>query len=430
MKVHESARRWWQVGLGAVLGIAAGLTFGAVTPTSYTATSLLFLGPPASADSIGAYNGDLFSQKRASTYAELVGSRDLAVKVIDDLGLAISPEELSAKVTADPVPKTVLVKLSATDSSAKGAADIANTYASDLTQYIGRLETPVGSDRPISDVTVIEKAVPPTSPSSANTLLNIVVGLVGGMVLGLLVKWLLRILDPRVRTSEHVAKATGAPLLGMLPKDAARRNRRLDLAADATSAYAEAVRKLRTNLLYVDVDAPPETMAFISPTSTISTTATATNLAVVLCGMGRQVALVDADLRQLRLASYVGAKSDHGLTSVITGHAAVDDVVVQVPGTGVDVLFGGPRSNTANELLASDSLPKVLAELRNSHDFVFCDTPGLLVASDAAVIGLACDGVVLVAEQGKTKIKDLTEITETLRSLSARVLGVVLTEVR
>ena len=111
MKVQEFVRHWWPVGVGAVLGIAAGLALALSTPTSYTATSTLFLGAPVSADSAGAYSGDLFSQQRASTYSQLANSRDLAVKVIDDLALPMTPDELSAKVTAGQVPKTVLVQV-------------------------------------------------------------------------------------------------------------------------------------------------------------------------------------------------------------------------------------------------------------------------------------------------------------------------------
>ena len=108
----------------------------------------------------------------------------------------------------------------------------------------------------------------------------------------------------------------------------------------------------------------------------------------------------------------------------------VDDALVRVPDTGVSVLLAGPASNTASEVLASDSLAKLLAELRNGYDFVLCDTPGLLTAADAAVVGLACDGVILVASQGKTRIEGLSETAETLRGLGAKVIGAVLTEAR
>ncbi len=430
MKVQKFVRHWWPVGAGAVLGIAGGLALALSTPTPYTATSTLFLGAPVSADSAGAYSGDLFSQQRAATYSQLANSRDLAVKVIDDLALPMTPDELSAKVTAGQVPKTVLVEVSVTDSSAQRAADIANTYATDLTEYIARLETPVGSNRPVADVSVIQTAEVPKSPASKNTLMKILVGMAGGIVLGLFVKWLMGKLDRRVWTSEQVSGSTGAPVLGVLPKDVALRKQRLDLASESSSAYAVAVRKLRTNLLYADVDAPPVTIAFISPTSTVSTTATATNLAVALAGASRHVALIDADMHESRLARYVGEDSDRGLMSVITGNVEIDDAIVRVPDTGVSVLLAGPASNTASEVLASDSLAKLFTELRNGYDFVFCDTPGLLTAADAAVIGLACDGVVLVASQGKTRIEGLSETAETLRGLGAKVIGAVLTEAR
>jgi capsular exopolysaccharide synthesis family protein len=402
----------------------------AVTPKSYTATTTLFLGSPASVDSAGAYSGDLFSQQRATTYSNLVASRDLAVKVIDDLGLSMTPEELSTEVTASQVPKTVLVDLSVTDTSATRAADIANAYASAFVSYVARLETPVGAATPTSVVTVIQNAEAPTSPTAPNMPLNVALGAVVGLVIGLLASWLKGKLDRTVRTPRQLAECTGAPVLGVLPKDAACSGTRMDVAADSTSAYSEAVRKLRTNLLYADVDDPPKTIAFVAPTSAVSSTATATNLAIALDGISRHTALVDADLRQPRMAGYLNLHSDRGLTSVVSGDAVIDDVLVKVPDTGIDVVLSGPTTSLASELLASDVMAKVLAELRDTHDFVFCDTPGLLSATDAAVISRLCDGVIVVARQGTMKIQGLAETVGTLRNLGAKVLGVVLTDTR
>lgn len=432
MKIYGFARRWRPVAVGAVIGIAAGLILTANTPKSYTATTTFFLGSPASADSSGAYSGDLFSQQRAATYSQLAGNRDLALKVIDDLSLTMTPDELTTKVEAAQVPKTVLLEISVNDGSAQRAADIANTYAADFPQYVARLETPEGSNKPVAAVNVIQKAEVPTSPTSPNTMLNGVIGLAVGVFIGLFATWLRRKLDKKIRTAEHVEEATRAPILGVLPRDRARLKERLDLAAHATSAYAESIRKLRTNLLYVGVDAPPKTIAFVSPASTMSTTATATSLAVALDGINRTVALVDADLHESRLGRYIGAASDRALTSTVTGAAALDDVVIRVPDTGIDFLPAGSPSpsQSPGEVLASDAMAKIIAELGNSHDFVFCDTPGLLTANDAAVIALACDGAILIATQGKTRIESLSEAAETLRRLGSRVLGAVLTDVR
>lgn len=430
MKIYKFARRWWLVGAGTVLGISVGLILSAVTPKAFTATTTFFLASPASADSSGAYNGDLFSQQRSATYSQLVGTHDLALKVIDDLGLTMTPDELTSKINAAQVPKTVLLALTVTDSSAQRAANIARTYGDNFPQYVARLETPVGSNEPVSAVTVIQKAEVPTSPTSPNTPLNGAVGLAGGAFLGFFLTWFTRLHDHRIRTTKHVEDATGATVLGVLPRDRARLTTRLDLAADSTSTYAESIRRLRTNLLFVGVDAPPRTIAFVAPASTMSTTATATNLAVALDGISRQVALIDADLHESRLGRYIGVAADLGLASAVSGAAALADVIVRVPDTGVDLLPAGSPPESPGEVLASDAMAKVIAELGNSHDFVFCDTPGLLTATDAAVIGLACDGVILVATQGKTRIEGLSETAETLRRLGTNVLGAVLTDVR
>ncbi|OBB73331.1 polysaccharide biosynthesis tyrosine autokinase [Mycobacterium sp. 852014-52144_SCH5372336] len=430
MHGYEFARRWWPVALCAVLGIAAGLALSAATPKSYTATTTFFLGSPASADSSGAYNGDLFSQQRSATYSQLAGNRDLGLKVIDDLALPITPDELATKVTASQVPKTVLLQLSVTDGSAQRAADIANSYGQNFPKYVARLETPAGSSEPVAAVDVIQEAEAPASPTAPKTALNAVVGLAVGLFLGLFINWLRRIFDRRVRTEEQVENATGTPILGTLPKDRARSKRKLDPDADAKTAYAESIRELRTNLLYVGVDAPPKTIAFVTPSSSMSTTATAANLAVALDGINRYVALIDADLRSPRLTRYLGVSCDLGLTAVIDANTMLDDVLVRVPTTGIDLVPADSTHRSPGDVLASDGLAKLIAELGNSHDFVFCDSPDLETANDATVIALACDGVILTAVQGKTKRDELSAAAQTLRRLGANVLGAVLTDVR
>jgi polysaccharide biosynthesis transport protein len=431
-KVQDFARRWWIVGLGAALGLAIGLTLAAYTPKSYTATVTLFVGSAVSPDSSAAYNLDLFSQQRTLTYSKLTQNRDIAVKVIQDLGLTITPEQLSAKMSATPIPKTVLMKISATDSSAVGASQIANMFTNEFAVYVSKLETPAGSDHPSSVVTVVQTAEPPTAPTSPNIQLFGVIGLVGGLLLGLFVKWLMQILDRRVRTSKQVVESTDAPVLGVLPRDSGRRT-------EQAPAYTEAVRKLRANLLYTDADAPPKTIAFVSPTSTVSTTATATNLAFAFDATGRHVALIDADMGSPRVARYIGGSDSlgarasgrgEGLSSVLAGDVPPDDALVRMPDTGVDILLGGAPSTTAREMLATDALAKLFAELRSSHDFVLCDTPGLLTTADAAEICRACDGVLLVVEQGKAQLDQLSETAQTLRRIGANVIGAVLTDAR
>lgn len=450
MNIRVFARRWWLVVLGAVLGVTAGVVLTVVTPKSYTATATLFVGSPASTDASIAYNLDLFSQQRALTYAKLAQSREIATAVQKDLDISITPEQLAAKVTASPVLKTVLMRISASDGSPKLASDIANSFATEFTRYVTQLETPTGASQPSTAVTVIQQAEVPTSSTSPKILLNVLVGLVVGVVLGLFVKWLLTLTDRKVRSSKDLAEATGESVLGVLPKDVARNKQRLDLASDSTSPYAEALRRLRANLLYADVNNQPKSIAFLSPRSTMSTTATATNLAMVLDGAGRRVGLVDADMREARLSRYVDVTGavdasnisaangrrtpdrnrTHTLLSVLTTGSDLDDSLRRIPGSGVDVLTTDAAPNAAGDVLASDALAKLLAELRSRYDFVFCDAPGVLTANDGTDVGRDCDAVVLVATAGKDRIDDVAKTTETIRRLGINLVGAVLTDAR
>lgn len=183
MQKLKNVSRFWPLLLGAVIGLAAGLAYTLVTPTAYTATSVLFLTSPASTDSIGAYQGDLFSQQRATTYVQLFGSDDLATKVIDDLGLKTTPGALKHEVVATQVPKTVLMTVAVTDTSRQRAADIANSYAMNFNDYVQRLETSRVTGTPTIAISIVNKAEPPKSPSSIGLPIALAIGLAAGLAL-------------------------------------------------------------------------------------------------------------------------------------------------------------------------------------------------------------------------------------------------------
>ncbi|MCU1648144.1 MAG: capsular polysaccharide biosynthesis protein [Nocardia sp.] len=181
--------RWWPSAVGVVLGCLAGVTLLLLSPKAYTATTTLFIGSPVSADSAGAYAGDLFGQQRAVSYSQLFTSDDLAAKVIDDLSLKLNPAELIAQVSAKQLPKTVLLEVSVTDASPQRAADIANAYASNFAAYVSRLETPATSSQSVAKINVVRKATAPAKPSSPNALIDLGGGLAGGAALGGLAQW-------------------------------------------------------------------------------------------------------------------------------------------------------------------------------------------------------------------------------------------------
>ncbi|TSE00417.1 hypothetical protein FOS14_08345 [Skermania sp. ID1734] len=192
MKLAAQTKPAWILIATAILGALGGLVFWLVAPNTYTASTLLFLGSPSSSDSTGAYQGDLFSQQRAATYVQLVTTTDLAAKVIDDLSLKMSPDDLVKEVSAKQLPKTVVVQVSVSDRSATQAAAIADSYATNFSQYVSKLETAPQTDRSNMVVSVVERAHAPSAPSSPQPLIDIGVGVAIGIVSGATLIWLLR----------------------------------------------------------------------------------------------------------------------------------------------------------------------------------------------------------------------------------------------
>jgi non-specific protein-tyrosine kinase len=115
-----------------------------------------------------------------------------------------------------------------------------------------------------------------------------------------------------------------------------------------------------------------------------------------------------------------------GLTSVLVGHAELDDVLQQWNDMSLFVLPSGPIPPNPGELLGSQYMRKILNDLRGRADIVLIDTPPLLPVADAAVLARNCDGAMLIARHGRTQADELHRGVERLRAVDVRLLGSVL----
>ncbi|NKX87510.1 YveK family protein [Nocardia coubleae] len=236
--------RWWPSVAGVVLGCTAAVGMLVSSPTVFTATTTLFIGSPVSADSAGAYAGDLFGQQRAVSYAHLFTSDDLATKVIDDLSLELTPAELIAQVSARQLPKTVLLEVNATDPAAQRAADIANAYAANFAAYVARLETPAVGNQSVAKISVVRTATAPVAPSSPGAPMYLGGGLVLGAMLGGLAQWAL---------SRHARRAAPAT---DVPEPAPRRTEPPREAGTGSHRAAPAVRRTEPRNFHIDAEGP------------------------------------------------------------------------------------------------------------------------------------------------------------------------------
>ena len=422
--IRVARKRWWML-LTAVLlalGLATAITMQA-TP-QYATSVTFFITTPTSGLS-DAYQGGLFSQQRVRSYQSLLTSDRLAALIARNPALGLTPVEVREQITAEAIPETVLLRATVTDSSKERSRQIVDALAAEFKKQVESLETPPG--RRVSSVKVEVAAGPETldDPVSPRPVRNLGIAAVLGLVAGLGAAILRDLLDTTVKTPESLQELAGAPVLGSLPFDAEVKSGPLRATAVGHSARAEALRQLRTNLNYVNVDKPVKTLVVTSAMPGEGKSSTACGLAMLCAENGQRVLIMDADLRRPRVADYLGLEGGVGLTTVLADQAQLDDVLQQY-GENLFVLPSGFLPPNPSELLGSRHMAELLTELRERFDTVVVDCPPLLPVTDAAVVAARADGALLLARAGETTSAQVTTAVKSLRSVDARLLGCVL----
>lgn len=406
------------VALGAV---ASSL----LTTPLYQASTRLFVSTTSGSSVSEMYQGNLFSQQRVSSYAELLTGATLAQRTIDKLGLDMSAIELQANVQASAKPDTVLIDVAVLDKSPVRARDIANTLSDEFVAMVRELETPESGARPDARVVVEQRASIPISPVIPKTKRNIAIGLALGLLVGVGLALTRDLLDNTIKDRETLEQTTGTGVVGSIPTAKELRVQPAISFETDNSAIAESFRKLRTNLQFLSVDNPPRVIVVSSSLPNEGKSTTALNIALALAEGDQNVVLVDGDLRRPMLHKYLDLIGSVGFSTVLSGGTALSDALQKTRFPGLTVLTSGAIPPNPSELLGSQTTKKLLSELRAQFDYVIVDSTPLLAVTDAAVVAAGSDGALVVARFGRTKHDLLAHAVETIESVGAPVLGAV-----
>ncbi|HIW91033.1 MAG TPA: polysaccharide biosynthesis tyrosine autokinase [Candidatus Corynebacterium avicola] len=424
------ARWFWMIIAGAVAGALIGWGASALMTKQYTATSQLYVGTPNSANSADAYRGSLLSQAQVGTFAEIAGSRALAERVVDDLGLDESIGEVSDMISAGANQDTVVLGLNVTAPDAGQARDIANSAATQLSQMVSELNDTTGAGATGSaSLAPFNDATTPEDPSSPLTLQNILIGAVAGGLIGVIAALARGVTDRRIRNRDEIETITGLPGVGMISTTDDLAERHVLDFTGAPVAAAEQFRELRTNLRFLDVDNRPSVIAVTSGMPSEGKSTVAANLALALADDGESVCLVDADLRRPQVANYLGEnlQTAVGLSTVLAGEAEINEVTQQVRAEGLSVITSGPQPPNPSELLGSKRFTTLLETLGEQYDYVIIDASPVLPVTDATLVATAADGVLLTVRYANTTSEQLSQTSSNLRQVGAHVLGTVVT---
>lgn len=410
--------------------VAAGLLVAGasvlITKPSYTASTQLFVAIQSSGTVQELQQGNIFTQARVQSYVRTVTTPAVLQPVVESLGIDSTPGELAPKIKASNDLNTVLITITATDTSPVQAAAIAQAAGDSLVRVVESLEKPrTGGDSPVR-LSVVTPATAPTAPSAPNTELILILGIFLGLMAGIAGAVLRAALDTKIRGEADLRRVTEAPVLGGITFDAEATKRPLLSQISAHSPRAESFRQLRTNFQFANVSGAAKSVLVTSSLPGEGKSTTATNLAISLAQGGQSVCLVDADLRRPMVHDYLGLDRNAGLTNTLIGASDINDMLQGWGEDNLYVLTSGPIPPNPSELLGSAQMNDLLDRLEKAFDVVVIDAPPLLPVTDSAVLAQRAGGVIVVAGVQKAKRQDIERSLQALDMVGVKILGIVL----
>jgi capsular exopolysaccharide synthesis family protein len=418
---------WWMSVAAGVLGGLVGLGLSLLQTPLYTSSSQLFVATTESTSPSDALQGGQLSQQRVASSAQLLTGERLAGRVIEQLGLDLTPAQLSRQIEATGVTDTVLIDVAVTDPSPARAQQIANAVDGQFIAMVTELETSAATGRSPISVTVSDPAHVPDAPSSPHTKRNVALGLFAGALIGSATGIARKRFDKSVSSVPEVRELAGAPVVGTVQRDKRLAEQHV-IDRAAANRTAEDYRRLLANLRSLAAQDLPRVLVVCSAMPAEGRTTTVVNLALVMAQAGHRVTIVEADLRHPKVTRYLRAVDRKGLTDVLSGRSALEEVI-QTHSQNLSVIASGPLPPNPGHLLASDEMRAILEKLRSKNDVVLVNAPPLLPVADTTSLATAVDGVLLAVRCGTTRKEQLREAAEALRAVGADLLGVVLSSI-
>ncbi len=274
---------------------------------------------------------------------------------------------------------------------------------------------------------IVDMALRPGTPVKPKKLLIMSATVMLGLILGVTVILARRRLFEGIEDPEAVERMFQLPICGMVPLS--EQHMQIDgryvtgkasphsVLAHASPAdpCVESLRSLRTSMQFTMLDARNRIVMLTGPVAGVGKSFLAVNLAVLLANSGKDVLLIDADMRKGALERYMGCAVDGGLAELLAGSISVEEAIRETRFDGLDFISCGQRPSNPAELLMSSRFANCLHELESLYDVILIDTPPVLAVTDASLVGEHAGTSFLVLRSGMHRPVEIADAIKRLK---------------
>ena len=363
----------------------------------------------------------LLNQNLVSTYSQIINSKLILKQVIKNLDLDYTVKGLSKNIKVEALQDTEILKISVSDLKPENAASIANEIAKVFSLEIKKIYK-------INNVSVIDDAQISYDVSNNTLKRDLVLVLlfsVFGMSSIIFVKFYF---DDTIKYNENLEKEIGMPIIAKVLKDGDGTD--LITQVKPNSLTSESIRNLRTNLQFSSVDDDLRTVLVTSTLPSEGKSFVSANLAISFAQAGKNVLLVDCDLRKGRQHRIFHVSNKKGLSNLLVGDSGkMEDYIKKTSIDNLYVITRGVCPPNPTELLNSKKNSAFVRKMSDWYDVVIFDGVPCNGLSDSLIISSLVDRVVIVSSENYTPKSDLLNTKKAIENSHGIIAGLVINNI-
>ena len=363
----------------------------------------------------------LLNQNLVSTYSQIINSKLILKQVIKNLDLDYTVKGLSRNIKVEALEDTEILKISVSDLNPEKAANIANEIAKVFSLEIKKIYK-------INNVSVIDDAQVSYDVSNNTLKRDLALALlvsVFGMSSIIFIKFYF---DDTIKYNENLEQEIGMPIIAKVLKDGDGTD--LITQVKPNSLTSESIRNLRTNLQFSSVDDDLRTILVTSTLPSEGKSFVSANLAISFAQAGKNVLLVDCDLRKGRQHRIFHISNKKGLSNLLVGDPGkMEDYIKKTSIDNLYVITRGICPPNPTELLNSKKNSAFVSKMSEWYDVVIFDGVPCNGLSDSLIISSLVDRVVIVSSENYTPKGDLLNTKKAIENSHGVIAGLVINNI-
>ncbi len=362
-----------------------------------------------------------------TTYSNIAKSTNVVETAINNLGIQISIAEVQNNIIVESKKNTQIIEITVKNKNPETAMKLTKELTNVFTEQIKKIYN-------LQNINIIDEAEIESFPCNINHTKDILIAIVMGMVLSGILVLIFYIFDDTIKQESDIINYTGLQSLGIIPVvEDKKQNQELISHLNPKSYVAEALKTVRTNILYTTSTNKRKAILITSPKQEEGKTWISNNIAVSFAQAKKKTIIVDCDLRNNKSREEFNINNEEGLSncinkitkSKIENVEIIGDYIKETNIPNLHILTNGTIPPNPVELISSDNMKKLIITLKYMYDIVILDSTPCLEVSDSIALSSMVDNTILIVESKKTKISEVKKAKKSIEDVDGKIAGVI-----